>query len=352
MPVSSKIAGIGVYIPSRKITNEYVLNKLVAESGGYLSPENLDHLMKKAAAKMTKAGCGTRYWCEPEEYCTDIALKAARMALADAQTEASNLDYIIFTGISKAFVEPATAHVLRHELGACRASVIDTQDACASFVKSIQIGDSLIRSGVCRQILIVCGERTFDWADFCCKTMDELSWKFGSMTIGDAAGAVVLQSTSEPLYTEDKYHFDYSHVIKSGTYAFCHIGLNHRLGTRYKLHSHSGALFQKVTEAGWELVTERMKTDEGWIGQHLDNVLFHDVGRFIAESIFPAFKPLFTGASDHYLSYFADYGNVASAAFPLSLWLAQQNESLLRGNRVIFVCPAAGAQIGIMTFVY
>ncbi|MFZ5572270.1 MAG: 3-oxoacyl-ACP synthase III family protein [Thermodesulfobacteriota bacterium] len=352
MPGSTKIAGVGVYVPLRKITNEYVLNRLVAESSGYLNREDLARIIEKAEGKMAKAGCSVRYWCEPDEYGTDIALKAARLALSDAGLEAPDIDYILYTGMSKAFVEPATAHVLRHELGAVRANVIDTQDACASFVKSVQIGDSLIRNGICRRILIVCGERTFDWADFCCKTIDELSWKFGSLTIGDAAGAVVLEATDEPLYTRDGYHFDYSHVIKSGTYAYCHIGLNHRLGTRYKLHSHSGALFKTVTEAGWELVTGRMQADENWVRQRLDQVFFHDIGNYIAEFIFPTFRPLFPEAPHRYLSYFAGYGNVASASFPLSLHLARENGSLQRGHRVMFVCPAAGAQIGIMTFVY
>lgn len=352
MLVSSKIAGVGLYIPSRKIANEVVLNKLISESSGYLSQTDLNLLVEKALSKMNKAGCAVRYWCEQEEYCTDIALKAARMALANARLKADEIDYIIFTGMSKAFVEPATAHVLRHELEAGRANVIDTQDACTSFAKSVQIGHSLIQNGVCRNLLIVCGERTFDWADFCCKTIDELAWKFGSMTIGDAAGAIVLQRTTESQYTENDYHFDYSHTIKSGTYANCHIGLNYRLGTRYKLHSNSRTLFNTVTEAGWELVTGRMKTDENWARQHLDVVFFHDIGRYIADFIFPTFQPLFTGSPGEYVSYFADYGNVASASLPLNLWLALENKRLKRGDRVIFVCPAAGAQIGIMTFTY
>ncbi len=352
MLISSKIAGVGLYVPPREITNDMVLDKLISESSGYHSQSELNLLIEKAVSKMKKAGCGVRYWCEPDEYCTDIALKAARMALENARLEPDEIDYIIFTGMSKAFVEPASAHVLRHELKAGRANVLDTQDACTSFAKSIQIGHSLICSGICRNILIVCGERTFDWADFCCKTIDELAWKFGSMTIGDAAGAIVLQQTDEACYTENTYHFDYSYSIKSGTYANCHIGLNHRLGTRYKLHSNSRTLFSTVTEAGWELVTGRMKADEKWVLQQIDIVFFHDIGRYIADFIFPTFQPLFPNSPTEYVSYFADYGNVASASLPLNLWLALKDNRLKKGDQAVFVCPAAGAQIGIMTFTF
>lgn len=352
MTVASKIAGFGVYIPESKIDNARVLEKLLAASSGYLEAAELEALSKKAMHKIEKAGCMTRYWCLPEEYCTDIALKASRTALENAEMEAAQIDYIIFTGMSKAFVEPASAHVLRHELEAHRANVIDTQDACTSFIKSLQIADSFIRSGVAKTVLIAAGERTYDWADFRCKTIDELRWKFGSLTIGDAAGAVLLTSTDDPSYLKAPYHFDFSYEIKSGTYNCCHIGLNHRLGDRYRLYSHSRRLFETGTRAAWDMITKRLETDRDFGLQKIDNLFIHDIGRYAEEYIIPAMRPHFPYMTENFTSYFPEYGNVASVSLPLSLHLARERGELKRGNNVVFACPAAGVQFGVTFFIY
>ena len=177
---------------------------------------------------------------------TDIAYRAATAALQDAGLDARDLDLIIFTGMSKAFIEPATAHVLRHKLQALNANVIDTQDACTSFIKSIEIGHALISSGHYRHILIVAGERTFDWADMVCKTKDELAWKFGSLTIGDGAGAIILEATDETMYSEDDNHMKFSYELSDGQYHLCTIGLNYTLGERYKLYTHTPDLFKSA----------------------------------------------------------------------------------------------------------
>ena len=98
----------------------------------------LSALMEKAAHNLEKAGSVIRHWCREDEYCTDIAKQASLKAMEEAGVDPADIELIIFTGMSKAFVEPATANVLQHELGALNANVIDTQDACSSFIKSIQ----------------------------------------------------------------------------------------------------------------------------------------------------------------------------------------------------------------------
>jgi len=141
MRTASRISGLGVFVPERKITNEDVLRLLIDQSKPYLTDKDLLKLTARAEMLLEKAGCGIRYWCSPEQHCTDIARIAAERALKDAGVQPEEIDLILFTGMSKAFVEPATAHILRDELGASRANVLDTQDASgfdgASFHGSI-----------------------------------------------------------------------------------------------------------------------------------------------------------------------------------------------------------------------
>jgi len=351
MDIATKIIGVGSYVPAREIGNEDALGFLRERSRGYLTAADLDLLIEKARTKLIKAGNQTRYWCEENQYTTDIARCAAERALADAGLEAQDIDLLIYTGMSKAFVEPATGHVLRHELGALKANVIDTQDACTSFIKSIEIADSLIKTEKYRTILIAAGERTYDWADFTCKTVDELAWKFGSLTIGDAAGALVLQKTAEPQYLQNPYHLRTFYKLVDGEYATCHIGLNYRFGERYRLHSHSSRLVRLGLQSFMELATELLARDE-FKDFLYDNLFVHDIGKVIDEMMIPFMQAANVHVPETYRSFYPRLGNIASASLPVGLDLAKQDGRLQRGNLAVFVCPAAGVQAGILIFVY
>ena len=349
--IGSRIAGIGSYVPERKITNDDVLSMLIERSSGFLSPADLEKLLGKAKHKLAKSGNDTRFWCKENQYCTDIAREASKSALQSAGIDAKDLDLVIFTGMSKAFIEPATAHVLRHEIGATRANVFDTQDACTSVMKSLEIANALIQTGRYKKVLIACGERSYDWADFACKTVEELSWKFGALTIGDAAAAVVLEATEDPQYTQNARHMRFFYRIMDGTYPTCHIGLNHRIGDRYHLYSNASLLIRTGLTAILELLSE-LYQDKEWFPEHYDTLFIHDIGQIIEELVIPNIKAAGIHVPETYKSYYPKFGNVASASFPLCMSLARDEGRMKRGDLCVFVCPAAGVQGGIMSFVY
>lgn len=349
MRTVARITGVGGYVPERKITNDDVLGFLKEESQAYLTDEELETVLSKAKYKLEKSGNDVRYYCHERQYCTDIAKIASERALEDAGVKASELDLIIFTGMSKAFIEPATAHVLRNELGALNANVLDTQDACTSFMKTAQIANSLIQTGAYKNILIAAGERSYDWADFRCKTVDELAWKFGSLTIGDGAGALVLQETSDPEYVDDPLHMDFAFHLTEGTYAVCNIGLNHRVGDRYKLYSHSSKLIRAGLTAILEMLPKKLQ-EESYQNLTYDNLFIHDIGKVIDNMVLPAIRAANVHVPDNYKSFFSQFGNMGSISLPFQLWMAKNDGRLKEGNKVVYVCPAAGVQAGMMVF--
>lgn len=350
MSISTEITGIGVYIPKRMISNSDVLRMMKQKSEPYLKKADLDEILTVAGDRLAKAGNVTRYWCDEDEYCTDIAYRASVAALEDAGLEAGDLDLIIFTGMSKAFVEPATAHVLRHKLQALRANVIDTQDACTSFIKSIEIGHALIKSGQYRRILIVAGERTFDWADMVCKTKDELTWKFGSLTIGDGAGAVILEGTDETMYAEDGSHMKFSYELSDGQYHLCTIGLNYTLGERYKLYTHTPNLFKSAYVVTRDCVKNYFTGHS--TGTVYDNLFYHDVGKLAQNSILSFLADSSITVKYPASSFYSEYGNVASVSLPLSMWRAREKGYFKKGNLALCIIPASGTQCGIFSLRY
>ncbi len=351
MNVTTRISGIGAYKPTRVVTNDDVLAMLKRFSEPYLNEESLTAMLADAREKLERAGNQVRNWCRPDEYCADIAYEASRVALADAGLDAEELDMIIFTGMSKAFVEPATGHVLRAKLKALNANVIDTQDACTSFMKSIELANGLIQSGRYNRILIAAGERSFDWADFTCKTVDELKWKFGSLTIGDAAGAMVLEATTEPEYIDETRHMRFFYHLADGAYGTCTIGLNHITGERYKLFSHS----KRLISTGYEMTSSVLKdvfSQDEWKDFHCDVLFYHDVGKVVEGLIYKIIEENHIPVPEQRNSFFSDYGNVGSVSLPLSMWRVKTNGGLKRGDRCMYICPAAGVQCGVMMYTY
>ncbi len=351
MTTATKIIGTGSYTPERIITNDDTMAMLLDHSRAYLNEGDLETIKAKAEYKLEKAGSVRRRWCREDEYGTDIARHAAMRALEAAGIAATDVDLIIYTGMSKAFVEPATAHVLRHEIGATRANVIDTQDACTSFMKSMDIADSFIKTGKYETILLAVGERTFDWADFTCKSVDELAWKFGSLTIGDAAGAMILQRTDDPTYTENPFHMRSFSKLADGEFATCHIGLNHKFGERYRLHSHSSRLVRAGLGLVIQLVADLLQQPE-FTDFKYDNLFIHDIGKIIDTTVLPFMREAQVCVPDTYKSFFPEYGNVASASLPLAFDLAVRDGRVQRGNLAVYICPAAGVQAGVQVFLY
>jgi 3-oxoacyl-[acyl-carrier-protein] synthase-3 len=351
MGIGTKIAGMGMYIPSIKVDNKKVIDLLRNQSRAYLQPNELDALIFEAEDKLEKVGSKTRYYCEQDEYCIDIALKASKAALEDAKIEAEELDMIFFTGMSKAFVEPATAHVLKHELKAKNANVLDTQDACISFIKTLELADALIKTGKVKRVLIASGERSYDWADFTCKTPSELIWKFASLTIGDGAGALVVEKTDQSGYVRDKHHFRFFYKLYSEHFNACTIGLNYYYGERYKLYSHSKKLIEVGRKATAELIQE-VFSNGAWKAYKYDNLIFHNVGNIVDGLIEQMLKDADAYIEGKSKAFFPNLGNIGSASLPVALCLARQEKKLKRGNRVFVIVPAAGVQCGIMSFRY
>jgi 3-oxoacyl-[acyl-carrier-protein] synthase-3 len=115
---------------------------------------------------------------------SDLALGAARAALADAGLHASELDLIIVATVTPDMPFPSTACIVQEGLGARRAVAFDLAAACAGFLFGVTTARSLIGSGLYQNALIVGAEtlsRITDYRD-----------RGTCVLFGDGAGAVVL----------------------------------------------------------------------------------------------------------------------------------------------------------------
>lgn len=133
----------------------------------------------------TRTGIHQRHMAAPDEAASDMATQAAKRALEMAGIAATQLDMIIVGTISGDMPMPSTAMFVQRNIGARHdCPGFDLSAACAGFIYGLSIGDSFIRNGVARYVLVIGVEllsRLVDWSD-----------RSTAVLFGDGSGAVVL----------------------------------------------------------------------------------------------------------------------------------------------------------------
>ena len=120
-----------------------------------------------------------------EEALTDVALPAARAALADAGVPAADIDLLICATVTPDMMFPTSSALLADALGMPKAAAYDLLAGCTGFVYAIAQAYGMLASGLSRRALVVGGDvlsKILDWED-----------RSTLVLFGDGAGAVVME---------------------------------------------------------------------------------------------------------------------------------------------------------------
>ncbi|HLU53479.1 MAG TPA: beta-ketoacyl-ACP synthase III [Acidimicrobiia bacterium] len=122
---------------------------------------------------------------------SDMAEVASRHALAAAGKEPSDVDLIVLATCTGDSIIPSTSSILQDKLGAYNAAAFDINAACSGFIYALVVASNMIRSGTHRTVLVVGAEKLHYHLDFTDRST--------AVLFGDAAGAIVLEATDEPV---------------------------------------------------------------------------------------------------------------------------------------------------------
>ena len=164
---SAGIIGTGWYVPEKVITNED-LEQMVDTSDAWI---------------VERTGIHERRVARKDQPTSDLAERAARMALENAGVTAEELDLIIVATMTPDRTIPSTACILQDRLGAAKAGAFDLSAACSGFAYAAATACQFIETGVYRHILVVGAETlstVLDWTD-----------RNTCILFGDGAGAAV-----------------------------------------------------------------------------------------------------------------------------------------------------------------
>lgn len=114
----------------------------------------------------------------------DLAVQAGEEAIIRSGLDRSEIDGVIISTISNVVLTPSMASLAAHRLGLAPAAAYDISAACAGYVYGVAQADAMVRSGICRNVLVIGAEKLSDLVDPTDRSI--------SFLLGDGAGAVVV----------------------------------------------------------------------------------------------------------------------------------------------------------------
>lgn len=173
MALRSVIVGVGGHLPERVLSNAE-LSHSVDTSDEWI---------------VARTGIRERRIAAAGEKTSDLAIGAARKALAHAGREPNDIDLVIVATSTPDLTFPATAARVQAALGVVHGAAFDVQAVCSGFVFALATADNFLARGQAKCALVIGAEtfsRIVDWTD-----------RGTCILFGDGAGAIVLEAQSE-----------------------------------------------------------------------------------------------------------------------------------------------------------
>jgi 3-oxoacyl-[acyl-carrier-protein] synthase III len=312
--VRSVVIGCGSYLPARVLTNND-LACMVDTSDDWITQ---------------RTGIRERHIAADGELTSDLALAAARAALAAAKVDAQSIDLIVLATSTPDNTFPATATTVQAKLGLTHGAAFDLQAVCSGFVYSLAAVDGLLRTGAFRRALVIGAEtysRILDWKD-----------RSTCVLFGDGAGAVVIEALAQPGTPADRgllttrLRSDGRH--KSKLYVD---GGPSSTGTVGRVRMEGRAVFKHAVAMISDVVFDVLK-DTGYTAADVDWFVPHQANKRIiddsARKLGIAPEKIVTTVDRH--------GNTSAASIPLALAVAIGDGRVKRGDLLLLEAMGGG----------
>lgn len=319
--LNAHILGTGSYLPMRRMSNDD-LSKIVDTSDEWIT---------------SRTGIKARHIAAENEQTSDLAVKAAQAALADAGIVATDIDLIIVATSTPDMTFPATACIVQNKLGIAGCPAFDVQAVCAGFMYALATANAYIKSGMATKALIIGAEtfsRLLDWND-----------RRTCVLFGDGAGAVILGALNQEggiLHAELRADGAYSHILQTpGKIAAGQIE-----GSPY-LYMDGQAVYKFAVKALANIALEVIEKS-GLGSTDIDWIIPHQANLRIIESTARHLKvPM-----DKVIVTLAEQGNTSAASIPLALDQGIKSGRIQRGQTLLLEGIGGGFAWGAVTVKY
>jgi len=318
----AKITALGTYVPPRLLTNED-LEKMVDTSSQWI---------------IERTGIRQRHIVDKGVASSDLAVEAARAALAERGIEPSEVELIIVATVTPDMFFPATACLVQHKLGCPGAWGFDVSAACSAFLYALQTGVQYIATGAHKKVLVIGTDVMSSIIDYTDRAT--------CVIFGDGAGAVLL----EPADGDPLGIIDYLHEIdgSGGCSLYMPGGGSLHPSTHetvdkkmHYVHQDGQAVFKYAVRKMAE-ICEKLLTRNGLTGQDVDAFIPHQANRRIITATGDRLKL----RPESVIINIDEYGNTTAGTIPLAMETARQKGILRKGSTVLLAAVGAGFTVG------
>ena len=192
-PRFTRIAGTGSFLPPGRVSNAQLAERLAA-----------DGIETSDSWIVERTGIRFRHFAAEDVTCSDLAVEAARKAMAAAGCDPQSIDLIIVATSTPDMIFPSAACIVQAKLGMHGSAAFDVQAVCSGFVYALSVADAMIKAGNATRALVIGAEVFSRILDFKDRTTCVL--------FGDGAGAVVLEASETPGLLASELHADGRYV--------------------------------------------------------------------------------------------------------------------------------------------
>jgi 3-oxoacyl-[acyl-carrier-protein] synthase-3 len=287
---------------------------------------------------MERVGIRQRHIVDKGVATSDLAVEAAKRALAERGIEASELDAIIVGTVTPDMFFPSTACLVQDKLGAKNVWGFDLSAACSAFVYALQTGAQFVASGSHKKVLVI-------GADVMSSIIDYTD-RATCVIFGDGAGAVLL----EPAEDDSVGLIDFLHEVDGagGCSLYMPGGGSLNPSTQetvakkmHFVHQDGAAVFKFAVRKMATLCEEILKRN---------NIQGNEIDAFIPHQ---ANKRIITATADRLsmrpeavIINIEEFGNTTAGTIPLAMETARQQGKLKKGSLVLLASVGAGFTSG------
>ncbi|MCA8889016.1 MAG: ketoacyl-ACP synthase III [Parvularculaceae bacterium] len=317
MKYKAVVVGCGAYLPEQVVTNDD-LSKKVDTSDKWI---------------VERTGIRERHIATDGQYTSDLAVEAARSALASANLSAGDIDLIVVATTTPDLTFPSTAAIVQAKLDAPAGAAFDIQAVCTGFIYAISTAEKFLISGQHKRALVIGAEtfsRILDWED-----------RATCVLFGDGAGALVLEAQTESEVNDrgviasylrcDGRLVDLLYVDGgvSSTMTTGHVRMQGNKVFREAIERISDAMVKVSEQAGID------PTDIDWFVPHQAN-----------ERIIQGVVRKLSLRPDQVVSTIARQGNTSAASIPLAYCEAVGDGRIKPGDLVMLEAMGGGLTWG------
>ncbi len=329
------IDSLGYELPPQVVTSEDLEKKLKPLYKAL-------HFQKGQLEALT--GIHERRFWKPNYKMSEGAIRAGRKAIEDSNISVEDIGILIYGGVCRDNVEPATACAVSH--GLCLGSgtqVYDISNACLGVLNGMVHVANAIELGQARAGLVVACESAREIIDITIdrlvETKDINFLKNNIATLTGGSGAVAVLLTDQSL--SSRGHRLLGGVARSANehHKLCMWGSETEVSSQgiHFIETDSIEILKHGVTLG-EKTFKTFRKTLNWHDNAPDKIICHQVGATHQRNILSAIKI----PKEKDFPTFKYLGNIGSVSLPITAAIAAEREFLVKNDRVGFLGIGSG----------